>query len=65
MRRPMPTAGRTMTPGAGDQDEQREDLTVEMRLENGSELARTFFTSAALVGAAMLGWTAPLPQVAA
>jgi hypothetical protein len=42
MRRPMPTAERTMTPGAGDQDEQREDLTVEMRLENGSKLARTF-----------------------
>ena len=42
MRRPMPTAERTMTPGAGDQDEQREDLTVEMRLENGSELARDF-----------------------
>ena len=29
------------------------DLTEEMRLENGSELARTFFTSAVLVGAAM------------
>jgi hypothetical protein len=53
MRRPMPTAERTMTPGASDQDEQRDDLTEEMRLENGSQLARTFFTSAALVGAAM------------
>ena len=53
MRRPMPTAERTMTPGASDQDKQRDDLTEEMRLENGSELARTFFTSAALVGAAM------------
>ena len=42
-----------MTPGASDQNEQRNDLTEEMRLENGSELARTFFTSAALVGAAM------------
>ena len=53
MRRPMPTAERTMTPGASDQDKRRDDLTEEMRLENGSELARTFFTSAALVGAAM------------
>jgi hypothetical protein len=53
MRRPMPTAERTMTPGASDQNEQRNDLTEEMRLENGSELARTFFTSAVLVGAAM------------
>ena len=53
MRRPMPTAERTMTPGASDQDKQRDDLTAEMRLENGSELARVFFTSAALVGAAM------------
>jgi hypothetical protein len=53
MRRPMPTAERTMTPGASDQDDQRDDLTEEVRLENGSELARTFFTSAALVGAAM------------
>jgi hypothetical protein len=43
MRRLMPTAERTMTPGASDQDEQRDDLTEEMRLENGSELARTFF----------------------
>jgi hypothetical protein len=42
-----------MTPGASDQDDQRDDLTEEVRLENGSELARTFFTSAALVGAAM------------
>jgi hypothetical protein len=31
----------------------KDDLTEEMRLENGSELARLFFTSAALVGAAM------------
>jgi hypothetical protein len=53
MRRPMPTAERTMTSGASDQDEQRDDLTEEMRLENGSELARVFFTNAALVGAAM------------
>ena len=45
MRRPMPTAERTMTPGASDQDKQRDDLTEEMRLENGSELARDFFTS--------------------
>jgi hypothetical protein len=51
MRRLMPTAERTMTPGARDQDEQRDDLTEEMRLENGSELARTFFTHAELVGA--------------
>jgi hypothetical protein len=51
MRRPMPTAERTMTPGASDQDKQRDDLTAEMRLENGSELARTFFTLAELVGA--------------
>jgi hypothetical protein len=51
MRRLMPTAERTMTPGASDQDEQRDDLTEEMRLENGSELARTFFTYAELVGA--------------
>jgi hypothetical protein len=36
MRRPMPTAERTMTPGASDQDEQRDDLTEEMRLENCS-----------------------------
>ena len=42
-----------MTPGASDQDDQRDDLTEEVRLENGSELARTFFTRAALVGAAM------------
>ena len=42
-----------MTPRASDQNEQRNDLTEEMRLENGSELARTFFTRAALVGAAM------------
>ena len=42
MRRPMPTAERTMTPGASDQNEQRNDLTEEMRLENGSELARIF-----------------------
>jgi hypothetical protein len=35
-----------MTPGASDQDDQRDDLTEEVRLENGSELARTFFTSA-------------------
>ena len=48
MRRPMPTAERTMTPGASDQNEQRNDLTEEMRLENGSELARTFFTCAVL-----------------
>jgi hypothetical protein len=40
-----------MTPGASDQHEQRDDLTEEMRLENGSELARTFFTHAELVGA--------------
>ena len=53
MQRPMPTAERTMTPGASDQDKQRDDLTAEMRLENGSGLARDFFTSAALVGAAM------------
>jgi hypothetical protein len=51
MRRLMPTAERTMTPGASDQHEQRDDLTEEMRLENGSELARTFFTHAELVGA--------------
>ena len=31
----MPTAQRTMTPEASDQDEQRDDLTEEMRLENG------------------------------
>ena len=37
MRRPMPTAERTWTPGASDQDEQRDDLTKEMRLENGPE----------------------------
>ena len=30
---------------------------------DGSELARTFFTSAALVGAAMMGWTAPHSHV--
>jgi hypothetical protein len=29
-----------MTPGASRQDEQRDDLTEEMRLENGSELVR-------------------------
>jgi hypothetical protein len=39
-----------MTPGASDQDEQGDDLTEEMRLENGSDLARAFFTSAVLVG---------------
>ena len=42
-----------MTPRASDQNEQRNDLTEEMRLENGSELAGVFFTSAVLVGAAM------------
>ena len=41
-----------MTPGASDHVN-KDNLTEEMRLENGSELARTFFTSAALVGAAM------------
>jgi hypothetical protein len=50
MRRPMPTAERTMTPGASDQDEQRDDLTEEMRLENGSQLARRIFTSQAWSG---------------
>ena len=30
-----------MTPRASDQNEQRNDLTEEMRLENGSELAAT------------------------
>jgi Transposase len=45
MRRPMPTAERTMTPGASDQGKQRDDLTAEMRLENGSELARKIITS--------------------
>jgi len=34
-------------------DEQSDDLTEEMRLENGSELARDIFTFAELVGAAM------------
>jgi len=34
-------------------DEQSDDLTEEMRLENGSELARKICTFAALVGAAM------------
>jgi len=53
MRRPMPTAERTMTPRGERQDEQRDDLTEEMRLENGSELARDIFTFAELVGAAM------------
>ena len=52
-RRPMPTAERTMTPGASDQDEQETSLTEEMRLENGSELARSFLHVAGLVGAAM------------
>jgi hypothetical protein len=47
MRRPMPTAERTMTPGASDPDKQRDDLTADMRLENGSELARRIFTSQA------------------
>jgi hypothetical protein len=37
------TPGRVITPN-------KDNLTEEMRLENGSELARTFFTSAALVG---------------
>jgi hypothetical protein len=32
-----------MTPGASDQYKQRDDLTAEMRLENGSGLARAFF----------------------
>ena len=39
-----------MTPRASDQNEQRNDLTEEMRLENDSDLARAFFTSAVLVG---------------
>ena len=30
---------------------------------DGSELARVFFTSAVLVGAAMMGWTAPHSHV--
>ena len=53
-----------MTPGASDQNEQRNDLTEEMRLENGSELARTFFTSAGLVGAACVRHEASRPLAA-
>ena len=45
--------GENHDPGASDEDEQRDDLTEEMRLENGSELARDIFTFAELVGAAM------------
>ena len=37
--------GENHDPGASDQDEQRDDLTEEMRLENGSELTRGIFTS--------------------
>ena len=36
-----------MTPRASDQNEQRNDLTEEMRLENGSKLARRIFRSQA------------------
>ena len=39
-----------MTPRASDQNEQRNDLTEEMRLENDSDLARAFFASAVLAG---------------
>jgi hypothetical protein len=35
--------GENHDPRGERQDEQRDDLTEEMRLENGSELARTFF----------------------
>lgn len=37
----MPTAQRTMTPEASDQDEQRDDSTEEMRLENGQVIIRS------------------------
>ena len=42
-----------MTPRASDQNEQRNDLTEEMRLENGSKLARRILHVAGVVGAAM------------
>ena len=43
-----------MTPRASDQNEQRNDLTEEMRLENDSDLARAFFTSAVLAGVPLI-----------
>jgi hypothetical protein len=45
--------GENHDPRGERQDEQRDDLTMEMRLENGSELARDIFASQGLVGAAM------------
>lgn len=53
MRRLMPTAERTMTPRASDQDEQRDDLTEEMRLENGARGARGILLSTKRSGAVM------------
>ena len=45
--------GENHDPRGERHDQQSDDLTEEMRLENGSELARDIFTFAELVGAAM------------